>query len=245
MRVSALQWREFAEGQTMLRSEYGVVRIYKQPQQGHPYVIGADTSSGTSNDYQAIQVIDNITCEQVAVGHFKYSNSIDFSKQLYAVGRYYKWALIAVENNFDTSIGRHLVNMQYKKIYMQKEFGSFSEDVFDRPGFRTTTVSKPVVIGNLQDLVNERVSVLVDIPTINELSNYQRIQKGALANGDPKYVLSAPHGQHDDLLMALGIALCVRDQQRTTVNKFDDFDSSQSEYKGAEIQWTSQSENIQ
>ena len=91
--IAVKDWtfREDAAGETV---------IYRQPEQGHPYVIGADTA-GEGSDWFVADVIDNATGRLVA----KYRTRTDedlFARQLYCLGMYYNTALIGIETNFST-----------------------------------------------------------------------------------------------------------------------------------------------
>lgn len=91
LRISDIRW-------TNDRS--GCVSIYKTPEAGAPYVIGADTA-GEGSDFFVAHVMDNRTGEQVAVLRGQFDEDV-FAHQLYCLGRHYNTALIGIETNFST-----------------------------------------------------------------------------------------------------------------------------------------------
>ena len=75
-------------------------------------------------------------------------------------------------------------------------------------GFRTTTLTRPIILGNLKRIVLEDIDKINDKDTLSEQLTFVR-------NEDGKE--EAQSGYHDDLVMALAIAYYIREQQDTTL----------------------------
>ena len=153
-----------------------------------PYVIGADTS-GTGADFFAAKVIDNVSGRCVATLHIQRIDEEEFSNQLYCLGTYYNEALIAVETNFSRHPVRVLRELGYPNI-----FASSPEEY---AGFITSSVTKPLMIGNLISVMREDISKETDRDTLREMLSFTRCENGKL---------QGTGGVHDDLVIASAIA---------------------------------------
>jgi len=174
----------------------GNLSIYGYPKWEEPYVIGADVSLGVGQDYSAAVVMNN-KYEIVAVYR---NNRIDpsmWGELLFYLGRYYNNAFLAVESN---SMGiatlQKLEQMGYLNLYKQTKMANVSNEEGLRLGFRTTSASKPVIIGNLKNLIdNEDIMIPAPI-VIRELKDYISTASGKT---------EAAPGCCDDTVIALAI----------------------------------------
>lgn len=182
--------------------ENGVVTIYKHPEPRRPYVLGGDIAEG-GKDYSAGQMLDNMTGEQVAVWH-GHSDTDLYAKQMYCFCTYYNRALVAIEMNFDLHPIKELERLEYWHQYRRENIDDYNEPEQTKHGFRTTTVTRPVIIAELVTIVRETISVINDLPTLYEMLSFIRNDVGK-----PE----ASPGKHDDLIMALAIAYQARGQQ--------------------------------
>ena len=86
--------------------------------------------------------------------------------------------------------------MGYVNLYKQTKIANVSNDEGERLGFRTTSATKPVIIGNLKNLIeNEEVRIPSPI-MIQELKDYISTATGKT---------EAAPGSHDDSVMALAM----------------------------------------
>lgn len=185
------------------QSEGGCISIYREPEPGVPYVIGGDTA-GEGSDYFVGQVIDNITSEQVCVLRHRFDEDL-YARQMYCLGKYYNNALIAVEVNFSGWAVRELEKLGYVNQYVRQQEDSFTRRMTERFGFKTTAVTRPLVIAELVSVARENPELLHDRETLGEMLTFVRNERGRA---------EAQQGAHDDCVMALGIAYFARDQQR-------------------------------
>ncbi|AZV56069.1 hypothetical protein [Clostridium sp. AWRP] len=183
----------------------GELIIYEHPKQGYPYVLGADTAEG-GEDYCVGQVLDNTTGKQVAKWRGRADTDI-FAKQLYCLGKYYNNALIGVEMNFDLHPVKELERLNYPNQYMRETMDQLSGKLEKRYGFNTNKATRPVIIGDLVEVVREETHLINDVETLSELIVFQKIDGKA----------QAAEGEHDDCVMSLAIAHKIRDQMITKI----------------------------
>lgn len=207
------------------------IRIYEDARPGVPYVIGADTAGGGS-DWFAAQVIDNTSGRQVAVYRTRTDEGL-FARQLYCLGAYYNDALIAVEANFSTYPIRELERLGYKKQYVRQTEDTFAPAPLSSYGFKTTAITRPVILNGLVDIVRESCALISDADTLREMLTFCKNSAGRA---------EALPGEHDDCVMALAIAYGCRDQQfyvsaprrrRTvwTADMYEDYEAADAEQK--------------
>lgn len=184
----------------------GPVKIFREPEAGRPYVIGGDTA-GEGSDWFVAQVLDNITGEQVAVLRHRFEEDT-YAKQLICLGRYYNNALVGVETNFSTYPVKLMDKMGYRSLYVREVEDEFDGRIRHAFGFRTTAITRPVIIAELIAAMREGVGKIHDTDTLEEMLTFVR--------GD-NLRPEAESGAHDDTVMALAIAWYIRPQQRMTV----------------------------
>ena len=175
----------------------GKIHVWDYPDWDSPYVVAADVSLGVGQDYSTAVVL-NTRWEVVALYR---DNRIDpslFGEFLFYLGRYYNNAFLCVESN---SMGiatlQKLEVMGYVNLYKQTKIANVSNEESERLGFRTTSATKPVIIGNLKNLIdNEEIRVPSPI-MIQEMKDYISTDTGKT---------EAAPGCHDDTVMALAMA---------------------------------------
>ena len=177
-------------------SREGNLFIYEYPKWEVPYVIGADVALGVGQDYSAAIVLDN---NYNIVANYR-NNRIDpalWGELLFYLGRYYNNAFLAVESN---SIGistlQKLDHMSYVNLYKQTKVANVSNEEGERLGFRTTSATKPAIIGNLKNLIENESIMIPSAQIIQELKDYIATDTGKTE--------AAPNC-HDDSVIALAI----------------------------------------
>ncbi len=199
----------------------GCALVYKKPETGVPYVIGADTA-GEGSDFFVCQVLDNRTGEQVCMlrGHF---DEDVFARQLYCLGIWYNVALIAPEVNFSTYPVLELERLGYENLYVRETVDDYTHAVKRSFGFQTNAKTRPVILSELIRAVREDVTILTDEITMQEMLTFVR---------NPETLKpEAEAGAHDDTVMALAIAHFVRPQMRYVA------DTGESSVEWSESQW--------
>jgi hypothetical protein len=183
------------DGGGVFRGVRAVSRVQQRgPERGHQYVFGVDW--GRTNDFTVISVVDATLSEQVAMDRF---SNIDYeyqSERLHKWAEVYRPVLIVAESN---AMGRPLVER------LQVGYARLLGDA--RPAlpvwaWEATNASKAALVQAL-GLAIERgeLTLLDDAVQVGELQAYeaQVLPSGLLRYG-------APAGQHDDTVIALGLA---------------------------------------
>ena len=194
------------ESYEWIQDKQGPIRIKKHPEKGVPYVLGGDTA-GTGTDYFTGQVLDNRTGAQVAVLHHQYDER-SYAEQMYCLGMYYNKALIGVETNYSTYPEMKLEELGYPNLYVRERLDDNTGNVMNAFGFETTVASRPVIIDGLKDMFRYHPENITDFETLGEMLTFIYGK-----NWKPE----AEQGEHDDLVMALAIAIFIRCQQTTLV----------------------------
>lgn len=186
----------------------GPIRIYNKPEPGEYYVIGADTA-GEGSDYFYAHVINNSTGKHAAVYRLDTDETL-FARQMYALGKYYNNALLAIESNFSTYPIKELERLGYENLFVREREDSYTGGIIKSFGFRTTSLTRPILIALVSDVIRENIDLIDDDILLREALTFVRNEKGRA---------EAMEGKHDDGVMSYGIALYARGQQKVNVPK--------------------------
>lgn len=182
----------------------GFIQIYEDVVERTPYVLGGDTS-GDGSDFFTAHVINNITGKQVAKLK-KQFDEIEYTKQVYCLGIYYNRALIGLEVNFSTYPTNKLDEMKYPNLYVRDKEDTYENKLDKKLGFKTTTITRPLILADLQAIVLNEIDKIVDKETLQEMLKF-------IKNMEKKGRPEAEVGYHDDLVMGLAITYYIRNQQ--------------------------------
>lgn len=196
---------EFTDGE-WTESETGAITLYELPEEGVPYVLGGDTA-GEGSDYFTAIVINNVSGKIVAKLRQKYSEP-EYVRQIYALGKYYNDALVAIETNFSTYPVMKLQEMDYPNQYAREREDTYTRQMKKSFGFRTDRQSRPRAIANLVEVFSSHPEWFTDRELLEEMLTF-------CYNEDHRPEALA--GKHDDLVMGAAIIYAVRHQQRMTV----------------------------
>lgn len=172
----------------------GRLKIWFPPSKGRKYVIGVDPAGGGSDgDYACAQVIDREMALQCAElhGHFP---PYELARRIVELGKAYERALIAVErNNHGYGVLAHLQHLKYDNVFEQA----------GQQGWLTSAVTRPLMIENLGMVFREQADLFHSQRLFSELRTFVRHEDGHA---------EAAQGAHDDCVMAMAIALAVRQE---------------------------------
>lgn len=196
---------EFTDGE-WTESETGAITLYELPEEGVPYVLGGDTA-GEGSDYFTAIVIDNVSGRIAAKLRQKYSEP-EYVRQIFALGRFYNDALVAIETNFSTYPVMKLQEMEYTNQYSREREDTYTRQMRKSYGFRTDRQSRPRAIANLVEVFSSHPEWFTDRELLEEMLTF-------CYNEDHRPEALA--GKHDDLVMGAAITYAVRHQQRMTV----------------------------
>jgi hypothetical protein len=185
--------------------------IFKPPEPGHEYVIGADSAMGhddASHSRSAAEVVDMDTLEQVAEYEAPSPPHI-FARDLALLGRAYNEALLFPEVQSSGGGGGRELIVYLRDTYSYPSIGGW-KGANDRIraynpvlyGWETNSRTKPQMIARMREVIDERSALIHSRALLTQLRTFGEKDSGAIE------ALSG----HDDLLMAWGIALMGRFQ---------------------------------
>lgn len=181
------------------------LHIYKYPEKGRVYVIGADVGSGVTvnrvGDGSSADVLDAETGEQVAHLYVVAEPTL-YAADLLQLGRFYHDAMIAPEvtGGHGLSVVNWLRDNGYTNLYLRRVFDKISQQHVHRLGWDTTKSTRPFMINHLRAAWRNGEVVVNEESTIREMLTFVK-------NGDK---FEAAPGAKDDRVMSLAIANMVR-----------------------------------
>jgi hypothetical protein len=183
----------------------GAILRFRTPIPNHRYIVAIDVAEAKEDkrnndpDATVIDVYDfDNGMEQVAVmgGDINPENAVIPAAML---AEYYNWAFIIPEAN---SIGIH-VCIELGKVYPQERLYHSGENIQDSGrisreiGFKTTTSTKPIMIGHLAASIEEGSIIFHYQKTYEELRHY--IKTAGKTEAAPGY--------HDDYVITPALAV--------------------------------------
>lgn len=183
--------------------DQGALWIWKEPMDGHEYIIGVDSSEGVGKDgdNSSFQIIDAISLEQAA--EF-YSNLVPphiFAQILNQIGIYYNTATIVVENN---AIGGAVINSLINDIGYESIYYEHKKGISSKPGIKVGSSNRPLLLESMQHRIINGTVKINSVRLVGELKTF-------VFNSQKKRA-EAIKGKHDDAIMALCMALFIRDE---------------------------------
>jgi hypothetical protein len=203
--------------QDMIQEPYdklmsGAAFVWKQPIVGHKYICGVDVSRGDSEDFTSIQIIDFDDREQV----FEYVGKIppDIAAEIA-----YKWAkmysayiVVDITGGMGVSTSRKLQEMGYKDLYIDGvelgnkwKYDPKSADKIPGINFNNKRVQ---IISAFEEALRHGFKIRSN-RLFNEMNTFIYI------NGRPDH----QKGHHDDLIMAISMAIYVGENSFTQLTK--------------------------
>ena len=186
--------------------------IWKEPVEGHKYVMGVDVSRGDSEDFSSIQIIDFDEREQV----FEYVGKIP-PDALAEIA--YKWAVmynsfivVDITGGMGITTVRKLQELGYKNLYIDgvdtTSIWSYNPKAMDKiPGINFNS-KRVQIIAALEEAVRHKFK-LKSVRLYNEMNTFVYV------NGRPDH----QKGQHDDLIMGIAMAIYVGESSFSKLQK--------------------------
>jgi hypothetical protein len=183
--------------------------VWESPDYSRDYMVVADVSRGDGKDYSAFHVIDVESNVQVA----EYKGQLgtkEYGHLLVGIASEYNEALLVVENaNIGWATIQVCIDRAYPNLYYSQRGEANANSYFDRyqdhskmiPGFTMSSKTRPMVVGKFQEYIGDKGVTLHSKRLIEEMKTF------VWRNGRPE----AQSGYNDDLVMAFGIAMYVRD----------------------------------
>jgi len=174
----------------------GGLRIWLPPTRGNRYVVAVDPAGGgAGGDYSAVEVIDMETGLQCAELE-EHLTTLETAMATVELAREYNGALVAVErNNHGSGVLAHLQGIcRYDRLY--RNGGG--------EGFLTSTLTRHQILSRLDAVLVETPESIQSERLLLECRSFVRHADGQCR---------AQAGEHDDCVMAMAIALAVRDER--------------------------------
>jgi hypothetical protein len=174
------------------------LRIYEPKRKDGLYIIGADVSEGIEGgDYSSAVVWNRVSGEEVAF--YRGLISPDrFGVLLNKWGREYNNALMDPEsNNHGILTISTLKNLLYPSLYFRPaKFDAISGTSTDRIGWRTSMVTRPLLIGDFNQATRDGVLTIHSKELLDEMSVFVYNDNNDMA---------PQSGFHDDCIFAAAI----------------------------------------
>ena len=184
--------------------------VWETPDYTRSYMVVADVSRGDGKDYSAFHVMDIENNVQVA--EYKGQiNTKDYGHLLVGIASEYNEAMLIIENanvgwaTIQVALDRNYQNLYYSPKSDQPNVNSYFDKYQDHsrmvPGFTMSSRTRPMVIGKFQEYISDKGVTIQSKRLIEEMKTF------IWRNGRPE----AQSGYNDDLVMAFGIAMYIRD----------------------------------
>ena len=213
--------------------------VWESPDYSRDYVVVADVARGDGRDYSAFHIIDVENCVQVA----EYKGQIgtkEYGHLLVGIASEYNEALLVIENaNIGWATIQAAIDRNYPNLYYSPKTESNVDSYFDKyqdhsrmvAGFTMSSRTRPMVVGKFQEYISDKGVTIQSKRLIEEMKTF------IWRNGRPE----AQQGYNDDLVMAFGIAMYIRDtalkyRQRgidLTKQALNNMTVSRTSYQGA------------
>jgi len=175
----------------------GRLRIWFPPVPGRRYLVAVDTAGGGSEgDYSVAQVLEIETRLQCAELHARLT-PLELAEEAAGLAKEYNGAWLVVErNNHGSGVLAYLHGVsRYPHIYAQN----------GQDGWLTSVIHRPRMLGALAAALVETPEIFFSKCLLQECRSFVRHRNGKIC---------ASTGAHDDCVMAMAMALCVRDEIR-------------------------------
>ena len=167
------------------------ISIYKEPQEGHEYVMMVDVAKGRGQDYSTFNIIDVTTqpFEQVAVYRDNTLSPMLFPDIIYKYAKTFNEAYVVIESNDQGAVVCNglYYDLEYENIFVESSIKS------NAIGVTMTRRVKRIGCSTIKDLIEQKKLIVYDSDTIIEMSTF--VSRGSS--------YEASSGNHDDLMMNL------------------------------------------
>lgn len=185
---------------------HGPLTVYYPPVEGKQYVIGVDPSDGINDPAVGI-VLGLPEMEEVAILYTKHTGMDELAYMAAALGMLYNKAYLVVEANNPGKVTLHELTqyIHYPRLYYRQVFDTASKEKTRKPGWLTSSTSKPFMIGELGQIIDQDGVIINSLEVIKQLKQYRKMESDDLDSNKAKY--GAPTGEYDDCVIALGLAV--------------------------------------
>jgi len=186
--------------------------IWKEPVEGHKYIMGIDVSRGDSEDFSSIQIIDFEEREQV----LEYVGKIPpdtLAEVAYKWGMMYSaYVVVDITGGMGITTVRKMQELGYKNLYVDgidpfNIWASNKSSVEKIPGINFNN-KRVQIIAAFEEWIRYKFKVR-SVRLYNEMNTFVYI------NGRPDH----QKGQHDDLIMGISMAIYIAESSFSKLEK--------------------------
>ena len=176
------------------------ILIYEKPKE-HYYSLGADSSEGVGQDDSVFTVIDKMTGREVAQFVNDRIPPDLFARKIVKAAEYFNNAIVVPEiNAHGLVVLNELRNLNYANIFRQRYYDHASRQWSRRLGWKTSKLSKPIMVDDFIKGLREEEIGLSSIITVNQMLTFVH------TNESNKHGMGAETGQKDDCLVSAMLA---------------------------------------
>jgi hypothetical protein len=181
-------------GTAVEQRENGRIQVWLPPAKGREYILGVDAAGGgIRGDYACVEVIDRASGLQCAELYGHYTPE-ELAGRAARLGREYNDGLVVVErNNHGHAVLAMLERVeQYEPLFRYKRYS----------GWVTTALTRPTMLERFGAALVANSELFMSRKLLEECRTFVRHSDGRIA---------AAEGSHDDAIMAMAMALAVRE----------------------------------
>lgn len=192
----------------------GLMWQWKEPIEGHRYIMGVDVSRGDSEDFSSINIIDFDTQEQV----LEYVGKMppdDLAAVAYKWGIYYKaFIVVDITGGMGVATSRKLQELNYPDLFVDgvniKDIWRFNKNLKDKiPGISFNN-KRTQIVAALEEQIRHGF-IIRSQRLVNEMNTFVYL------NGRPDHM----KGMHDDSIMAIAMAMYAGEISFTQLKRND------------------------
>jgi hypothetical protein len=174
--------------------------VYKEPENGREYCIGADTALGHKDgDASCFYVMDNRSWDVVGRWHGRIAPDL-FGDEIVKWARFYNEAFVGIEENNSGIAVINTVKNDYFNLYQRERRDTVADEITKQIGWYTTEKSKDEMITAIKHALREGDVSQIPRQLKDELGTFVLTESGRR---------EAMKGCHDDEVMAFGITLMM------------------------------------
>ena len=194
--------------------------IWEKPIEGHQYILSSDVARGDGEDSSTIVIVDFTTMEEVMEYQGKIPPDL-LAEVIYEYGNLYKaYTIVDITGGMGVATVLKLLELKYKYLHYDEPRGKILNSKKAQltphskdskiPGFNANGVRLPM-IANFERMVRENGVVIKSRRLVSEMKTF------VYRNGRPDHM----RGYHDDLIMAMCMALWVLEHSFKKLEKME------------------------
>lgn len=183
----------------------GPLFLWQTPQAGEDYVLGVDSSEGIRGGDPAAACVVRMRDAALVAVMVGYISPPEWGRKCSRLAWHYNEAVLAFEtfpSAHGLSAARTAVAYGYPRLYQRVTRTQAALDRTELLGWHTDARTKEMMV----DRVREALADKLDLPCLDLLRELRMLRY------NEAHRIETPAGSHDDLFVALAIALMVRDE---------------------------------